>query len=45
MAIKLYDAVPSSNSDRVKYVLMRKVLPTSVLLWIWPKKIKSVPSF
>ena len=27
MAIKLYDAVPSSNSDRVKIALHEKGLP------------------
>jgi glutathione S-transferase len=45
MAIKLYDAVPSSNSDRVKYVLHEKGLAYERVTLDLAKKDQKRPEF
>ena len=45
MAIKLYDAVPSSNSDRVKMVLNEKGLAFSRVTLVLAKKEQKQPEF
>lgn len=45
MAIKLYDAVPSSNSDRVKIVLHEKALPYDRVTLDLGKKEQKRPEF
>ena len=45
MAIKLYDAVPSSNSDRVKIALHEKRLPYERVTLILAKKDQKRPEF
>ncbi len=45
MAIKLYDAVPSSNSDRVKIVLHEKGLPYERVTLDLGKKEQKKPEF
>src|ERR1044071_4131091 len=45
MAIKLYDAVPSSNSDRVKYVLHEKGLAYERVTLDLAKKAQKRPEF
>ncbi|MGH7852891.1 MAG: glutathione S-transferase family protein [Candidatus Binatia bacterium] len=45
MAIKLYDAVPSSNSDRVKIALHEKGLPYERATLVLAKKDQKRPEF
>ena len=45
MSIKLYDAVPSSNSDRVKIVLHEKGLPYERATLVLAKKDQKRPEF
>ena len=45
MAIKLYDAVPSSNSDRVKIALHEKSLPYERTTLVLAKKDQKRPEF
>ena len=45
MAIKLYDAVPSSNSDRVKIALHEKGLPYQRTTLVLAKKDQKRPEF
>ena len=45
MAIKLYDAVPSSNSDRVKIALHEKGLPYERVTLILARKDQKRPEF
>lgn len=45
MAIKLYDAVPSSNSDRVKIALHEKGLPYERTTLVLAKKDQKRPAF
>jgi len=45
MALKLYDAVPSSNSDRVKMVLHEKGLTFSRVTLVLAKKEQKKPEF
>lgn len=45
MAIKLYDAVPSSNSDRVKIALHEKELPYERITLVLARKDQKHPEF